>query len=857
METDEFYKIDRTDLTRERPLGVTGILRCHNAADFLEACIDSCIEGLDELVAVYHDCTDDTARILKAKQVQYADKIKVYEYEPYVFPMEMDQTRFFFVKNLPSDSIHLLSGYTNYALSKATYRYVVKIDADQIYFTDAWKRLCNAYRSTAKVRLNPAEYAANALYRAYLRCFYRPRMYFFRWLEKLAISFSAFYFSYVEKRVIKDKVAVSLSGINLFRLNEQWMIGLGDRKEEELFPPFNGVGDHIFFELSEHTCFEKWEMPSSTSGRCRVIDIMFYHKEIIDGGFFWFHMKPALREQVEKSRKMYASYPDRFVTLETLNRLPYHAFRKSCHPFFALEFTEPVFSYFHTAMRKSLPWNGLQRLKERYDLYINGENHKLMHTRDYYIEFHEELDKRLETFAIQQEQEDAARMLLGMHSVKEPLVTSLFYQLMQEKKYYNQRRLQGMNKDEAMKRVDTFLDLFHVVPSEQNEVELTAMQDHPWNEILADYKNQLLIYIFNPRQLTYLTPLIEKINHPILLIAEYELPEETELPEYVTALTLESSDQRAFANSYIEQCFPSLYQYANTFNYLLGILRPRGVICLEGCHMQEQLLAVMAQDNHIPSVCIQQGWPSVMRTGFRRFPFQYFFTWGQRFCELWKKYNPHTRFIPMGYMYDVLKTQEDVRKAITFFLQAPFFISDFRYFDDIVELITDSAGLYPDQLFLVREHPEYKLSEQVLKEWKAYPNIKIVSDRPLKEVYSCSLITVSHFSSSLMEGIIHDSIPLVYDPTTDSCYYPDVEKEGLGKITKTKKEFHQYLKEILSNAQNNLRININHYLQTIRQQRSEWCKSVGEDTLNNMVYFIHTNMPAATDDTFTRRTEAT
>lgn len=853
METDYFYQIDRTDLTRERPLGVTGILRCHNAADFLETCIDSCIEGLDELVAVYHDCTDDTSRILRAKQIQYADKIKVYEYKPYVFPMEMDENRFFLVKNLPSDSIHLISGYTNYALSKATYRYVVKIDADQIYFSDRWKRLCDAYRSTAKVRLNLAEYAANAFYRAYIRCFYHRRKYFFRWIEKLAISFSSFYFSYVEKRVIKDKVAVSLSGINLFRLNKQWMIGLGDRNGEELFPPFNGVGDHIFFELSEHTYFEKWEMPSSTADHYRVIDIMFYHKEIVDGGFFWFHMKPALREQTEKSRKMYVSYPDRFVTVEELKRLPYRAFRKSYHPFFALDFTESIFSYFHTAMRKSIPWNGLQRLKERYDLYINEENNKGMHTRDYYIEFYEELDKRLEAFAIQQKKEEAAKMLLGMHSVKEPLVTSLFYQLMQEKNYYNQRRLLGMNKDEAMKRVDAFLDLFHAVPFEQKEAEITAVQDHPWNEILADYKNQLLIYIFNPRQLTYLTPLIQKINHPLLLLVEYELSEDIELPEYVTALTLESSECRAFMNPYIEQCFPSLYQYANTFSYLLGILHPRGIICLEGCHMQEQLLGVMAHDNNIPAICIQQGWPSVMRTGFRRFPFRYFFTWGQRFCELWKKYNPHTRFIPMGYMYDVLKTQKDVKKAITFFLQAPFFISDSRYFDDIVELITDAAALYSDQLFLVREHSEYKLSEEVLNEWKTYPNIKIVSDHPLKEVYSRSLITVSHFSSCLMEGIIHDSIPLVYDPTTDSSYYPDLEKEGLGKMTKTKKEFHQYLKEILSNAPNTSQSNINHYLQTINQRKSEWCKSVGEDTLNDMVYFIHTKILAAPDDNFIRR----
>ena len=44
------YTVDLSQLTKERPLGVTGILRCQNSADFLDACIESCIEGLDQLI---------------------------------------------------------------------------------------------------------------------------------------------------------------------------------------------------------------------------------------------------------------------------------------------------------------------------------------------------------------------------------------------------------------------------------------------------------------------------------------------------------------------------------------------------------------------------------------------------------------------------------------------------------------------------------------------------------------------------------------------------------------------------------------------------------------------------------------
>lgn len=836
------YTVERTDLTHKRPLGVTGILRCHNAADFLEMCIDSCIEGLDELVAVYHDCTDDTPRILADKQAQYPDKIKVYEYTPYVFPMEMDESLFSFVKNLPSDSAHLMSGYSNYALSKATYRYVVKIDADQIYFSEPWKRICEAYRSVAPVRLNVADYAAYRLYRLYIRCFSRKNRSYFPWFEKVAVQFYPYYFSYVEKRVIRDKVAVSLSGINLFQLRKQWMIGLGDRHVPELFPPFNGVGDHFFFELSEETFFEKWIMPSTRPGVRRVIEVMFYQKEMLDGGFFWFHLKPALKSQKTKSEQLYATCPGRIVPLEELQRSPYPAFRRKFHPFFAVSFAEPIFSYFYTATQKLLPWKELDRLKERFFLYRKAEKDLGRGTRDYYVEFHEELDKRLQTFVCRQEQKGAERWRLGFHSIKESLTTHLFYQLMGEREYYNLYRLKGRKVNEAMSRVDAILELFDTFSKAPNNAEITDVEQHPWRELLSAYKNQLVIYLFNARQLTYLTPLINRLNRPVLLLTDYDISEETELPEYVTALQVPFSDLQAFAHPYIEQNFPALYQYANAFSFLLRMLQPSGIICLEGSHMQEQLLGEIANELGISSVCIQQGWPSCMRTGFRRLPFRYFFTWGERFCELWKRYNPMPEFLPMGYMYEVLETDKEVKSDVAFFLQAPFFLSDPCYFESMVGLIGECARQYPDTRFLVREHSEYKLSAACLKGWESYPNIQLVSDWDLKQVYARTLVVVSHFSSALAEGIVHHCIPLVYDPTTDSRYYPDIEKEGVGKITKTKEEFHSFLREILSKESIEGKEKINSYEQAIKDQQQQWTRAIGDKTLEHMVHFIYMNL---------------
>lgn len=814
----------------ERPLGVSGILRCRNCADYLDVCIDSCIDALDELVAVYHDCDDNTPEILKFKQKQYPNKIKVYEYLPYILPIVPDKPMLQFAKNLPNNSQHLLSGYCNYALSKASYRYAIKIDADQIYFSQILKRFCDAYRSTEKVKFNALEYIAGGLHHAYIECFSHEKIHKFYLLEKISLLSFRYYRSYIEKRIIRDKIAVSLSGINLYRYDGQWKIGLGDKRVPEMYPPFNGVRDTFFFEVTAHTCFEKIINTTSDVNNQRISEIMYYHKEILDGGFCWFHVKPIMTAEKDKNKKIQMEYPDRFVALYELKKNPYRIFYKRYHPFIAVRFAEPAYSYFYTAMRKFIPWKLLGGIEQMYNSNMKNKNRIVMiNPRDYYLEFHEELDKRLLKFTSDLAEEDVTRMLLGKHYIKEPLITFLFYQLTHEKERYNRCRLDGKSIDESMGRVDAFLAMFGEGVPEKKEEPITDICQHPWYEALSEYKNHIIIYLFNARQLQYLTPLINELDSPILLLSEYELPDETDLPDTVTALTIEFSSFRIFSNPYVEHCFPLIYHYTSFFSIMLRILQPTGIICLEGCHIEEQLLATVAQDYDIPTICIQQGWPSMMRTGFRRLSYRYFFTWGERFSKLWEKYNPQPQFTPMGYMYDVAHVEKENKKCVTFFLQSPCYLSDTSYFKNMLELITDSAGLYPEISFMVREHPDYKIDSTLIDKWKVYPNIQIATDLELQEVYRHTLVTVSHFSSALMEGVAHGCIPLVYDVTTNSRYYPDVEKEGLGKIAKTKDVFHQQLKEILSYSYDE-----NPYLQNIRESQKQWFAATGDATLKQM-----------------------
>ena len=80
----EDYKVDFTLLDKERPIGVSGLMRVKNDGDFVSLSIDSCITALDELVIVYDDSEDNTEEIILKKQAEYPSKIKVYHYEPQI-----------------------------------------------------------------------------------------------------------------------------------------------------------------------------------------------------------------------------------------------------------------------------------------------------------------------------------------------------------------------------------------------------------------------------------------------------------------------------------------------------------------------------------------------------------------------------------------------------------------------------------------------------------------------------------------------------------------------------------------------------------------------------------------------------
>ena len=277
--------------------GVSGLMRVRDDAEFVAASIDSCIDALDELIIVYNDCTDDTPKIVKEKAKQYPDKIRVYEYPYKVYAVNLTKEEYDYITNEPLDSPHRLCNYYNFALSKVKYQHAVKIDADQIYFTEKLKYWCDAYRAKDKFTLNNLIGFSIFIWITFnfkvKVCKHSKFLYYIQneWLKESYYSFIHWLISH------NNKICPSLSGLNTFKYKGKWIVPLGEKTKELNIPaPFNGVGDHLIFKVTDNCYY----FPSSREmdfGYAKQRSVSFtsierFHLEAhsVSIGTTWFHL---------------------------------------------------------------------------------------------------------------------------------------------------------------------------------------------------------------------------------------------------------------------------------------------------------------------------------------------------------------------------------------------------------------------------------------------------------------------------------------------------------------------------------------------------------------------------------------
>ncbi len=155
MSPAAFHFDPQTLDTQTRTDGVSALLRVRDGARFLRAGLESCIDIFDEMVAVYHQCSDETPQILHDFAKLHPGRMKVYEYPHEVVPPNTAGHQ-----KEGAGSVHTIAALCNYALSKTTRRVAIKHDADHVYIRPnlaravaAVRRCCRGFVDASGVNL--------------------------------------------------------------------------------------------------------------------------------------------------------------------------------------------------------------------------------------------------------------------------------------------------------------------------------------------------------------------------------------------------------------------------------------------------------------------------------------------------------------------------------------------------------------------------------------------------------------------------------------------------------------------------------------------------------------------------------
>lgn len=212
--------------------------------------------------------------------------------------------------------------------------------------------------------------------------------------------------------------------------------------------------------------------------------------------------------------------------------------------------------------------------------------------------------------------------------------------------------------------------------------------------------------------------------------------------------------------------------------------RPRTVVVIEGNASQDEIVNQICKKEHIPCICIQQGWSPVIHTGFRKMSYSKMLVWGDGFADLLAPYNPDQRFITTGsHMLEAnaKPAREDI-KTITFFFQATTRLLDEKSWQEFVHLAIAVAEDHKDLTVAVREHPARPLRAQDKQALAAMQNVRFMnSDKySIDAVMQETDLSVSVYSTTILESIAAGIVPVICNVTSLPRYCPDIAQALAG-----------------------------------------------------------------------------
>jgi hypothetical protein len=262
---------------------------------------------------------------------------------------------------------------------------------------------------------------------------------------------------------------------------------------------------------------------------------------------------------------------------------------------------------------------------------------------------------------------------------------------------------------------------------------------------------------------------------------------------------------------------PGLAVEFDRFARLIEALRPARLVVIEGNAPTDELLNRAAQQADVPCVCLQQGWSPVVHTGFRNMSYADMAVWGEGFAEILRPHNPAQQFTVTGsHMLErppagaALAAELGGAPAVGFFLQPTSMVMGREHVESIHALALRVATELPDTAVVVREHPAAPLDAGDRETLTRHPNVVLApGDRyGLRSVLDALAVTVSIYSTTLVESAALGTPPVVVGITGPDRYSPDLEALGAGIEVRDTDAAFEAIRRLLTNAEERERLEI-------------------------------------------------
>lgn len=354
-------------------------------------------------------------------------------------------------------------------------------------------------------------------------------------------------------------------------------------------------------------------------------------------------------------------------------------------------------------------------------------------------------------------------------------------------------------------------------------------------------KAAVLIHVVHDKFVRYLRPVTDRmpVSFAYLLTANQVMKpflKKQGLPFIECARLLKLSSGSQLEG--VMARFRYLAALYDQLHSILKVLRPQCMVVVEGNAPEDEIANQVSRQLSISIVCIQQGWSPVVHNGFRNMSYTKMLVWGEGFAKLLQPYNPNQKFVAVGnhavhshFVESRLGGGAD-RKAVCFFLQAPGRLIAEASWRKFLNLVKRVASEFKEVPVLVREHPSFPLAKEPLAELLKFPNVRFVSpgDYSLTEVLSASRLTVSIYSSTILESIAAGVLPVIFNMTSLPAYFPDVHAAGAGIEVKTFEKAIEVIRRILTDE-----FYVRQFVPAMRQFRDKYFCQGGQEAVDRIV----------------------